>query len=57
MVTYMSVVYAFLCDTFVLHETLSVIELCCALWIIFVALGIACYKLDKQRAAKRLLEE
>ena len=52
MVTYMSVVYAFICDTFILDEKLSIIELFCAVWIICVALGIACYKLQMQRKAK-----
>lgn len=57
MVTYMSVVYAFLCDTFVLHESLNIVELCCTVWIVCVALGIACFKLRKQREAQRQEEK
>lgn len=43
--------YCFLCDTFILHEQLNVIELCCALWILAVALGIAIFKLRRSRQA------
>jgi len=51
LVSYMSLVYCFLCDTFILHEQLNVIELCCALWILAVALGIAIFKLRRSRQA------
>ena len=49
MISYVSIVYAFLCDTFILHNELNIIELCCAVWILCIALGIAFYKLRKQR--------
>ena len=52
LVSYMSLVYCFLCDTFILHEELNVVELCCAVWILCVALGIAIFKLRKARQAQ-----
>ena len=49
MVSYVSIVYAFTCDTFIFHNELNTVELCCVVWILFVTLGIAFYKLHKQK--------
>ena len=60
LISYMTIVYAFLCDQFIFHESLNAIELVAALVILGVALFIAIYKLrQKQQQARedKLIEE
>lgn len=44
MLSYLNIVYAFVCDQIVWHQTFNAIELICALTILVTALGIAIYK-------------
>ena len=56
----MNIVYAYCCDQLIFKEHLNVIELLSALTIVFVALGVAIYKLRKQaleRERQKLEEE
>jgi len=46
--SYMNIVYAYLCDIFILDESLNTIEFLAALTILIVALSVAYYKLRKQ---------
>ena len=60
LISYMTIVYAFLCDQFIFDESLNTIELVAALVILGVALFIAIYKLrQKQQQARedKLIEE
>ena len=45
LISYMSIVYAYICDQIFFNEHLKAIELIAALVILFVALGVATYKL------------
>jgi len=43
----MNIVWAYLCDVTIFDESLNTIELCAAILILLVAIGIAYYKLRK----------
>lgn len=44
MLSYLNIVYAFICDQIVWHQKFNAIELVCALTILVTALGVAIYK-------------
>lgn len=50
LLSYMNIVWAYVCDQVIFHEALNPVELVCALIILVVALGVAIYKLRQQRA-------
>lgn len=45
--SYMTIVYAYLCDIFILDESLNTVELIAALTILIVSVIVAYYKLRK----------
>ena len=48
LISYMGVVYSYLCDQFILDEQLSMLELICTVSILAVAVSTAFYKFRKQ---------
>ena len=50
--SYMNIVYAYLYDLLILHESLNAIELIAALTILIVALLIGCFKIRQSKLAK-----
>ena len=52
LVSYMSIVYAYMSDTLIFRESLRVVELLAAIVILVFAVGVAAYKLYIQNKAK-----
>ena len=57
LISYMSIVYGFLCDQFIFDEKFTVIELVAALVILAVALFITIYKLRQKQTQAALIED
>ena len=53
----MNIVYAYICDQLLFHERINAVELCAALIILIVAIGVAVYKLLLQAKEKKEQEE
>ena len=51
--SYMTIVYAYLCDIFLLDESLNTVELIAALTILVISVFVAYYKLRKQWQEQR----
>ena len=51
LITYMNIVYAYICDIAIFDEELNSIELTATIVILLVAVGIATYKLLQKKKA------
>ena len=56
LISYMNIVYSFICDQVLFHTKVTALEIVGALVIMFVALGVAFYKIRKANAQKALLK-
>ena len=57
LLSYIVIVYSYLCDLLIFKEKINAIEFIATIVILFVALGVAFYKLVEQRKQAKLKEE
>ena len=57
LLSYLAIVYAYLCDLLILNLSLNVVEMVAALVILFTAISVAWFKLKRSQQKEQSVED